>query len=76
MYPIVLNGIKQHEIINGYNNCGKNDKTCCGLHKISPYKYIVLSIQKEVNLRLFCSTWWTDSEPIILGLFDKKEMEK
>jgi hypothetical protein len=44
MYPIVLNGIKQHEIINGYNNCSKNDKACCEFHK-----HIFLSIQKEVN---------------------------
>ena len=52
MYPFVLNGIKQHAIINGYNNCNKKDKSCCEFHKISPYKYIVISIQKEVNLKL------------------------
>ena len=50
MYSIILNGIKQHEIINGYNNRSKNDKTCCECHKIFPYNYIVSSIQKEVNL--------------------------
>ena len=49
MYPFVLDSIKQHEIINGYNNYNKNDKSCYDFHKISSYKYIVLSIQKEVN---------------------------
>ena len=49
MYPIVPDSIKQHEIINGYNNCNKNNKSCYEFHKIFSYKGIVLSIQKEVN---------------------------
>ena len=49
MCPVILDRVIQHEIINGYNNRNKNDKFYCGFHRISPYKYIVFSIQKEVN---------------------------
>ena len=77
MYPI-RNGIIQHEIINGNNNCDKNDKSCCEFHKISPYKYIVLSIQKGINSETKnvaprgeqCSNvprWWTRNEAKNVG---------
>jgi hypothetical protein len=71
MYPLVLDSIKQHEIINGYNNCNKNDKSCCEFHTISSYKYIVLSIQKEINfeakLRLTLYPYLPDFEQILIG---------
>jgi hypothetical protein len=52
MYSIVLNRIKQHEIIDGDNNYGKNDKSGHEIHKD-----IVLSTQKEVNFKVKC---WDD----------------
>lgn len=47
---LVRHGPVQHEIINGYNNGNKHDKTCSKVHALSPDNSIVLLMQKEVNL--------------------------
>jgi len=65
MCSIVLDGIKQHEVINGYNNYNKNNKSCYELHKISTYGYIALSIQKEVNTE-------AKNGIFLIGKFEKK----
>lgn len=44
MYSIVLDSIKQHKIIDRYNNCNKNDKPCYEIHKI-----ISLQIHYSLN---------------------------
>src|ERR1035437_463713 len=51
MYPIVLNSIIQHEVINGYNNYNKNNKSCYEVHEISTYNDIIYSIKKDVNFK-------------------------
>ena len=51
MHLFMLDSIIQHSIIHGYHDCNENDKTCCEFHKTSPFKYIVLSIQGDINFK-------------------------